>query len=94
MRFILGWTFLWLAGGPLPAFAQIPTPLPPGAAVWLKCEGNIQDATVNLVGIPQNGADFAPGIVGQATRLDGIDGHIVFPNPLTLDLQNALTIEE
>lgn len=44
-------------------------------------------------GTPQNGATFAPGEVGQAFNLDGVDDFVNVPNAPNLTPTNAITVD-
>ena len=43
---------------------------------WYQAEGNAVDAVGGYHGVLQNGATFAPGRVGQAFNLDGVDDFV------------------
>jgi hypothetical protein len=43
---------------------------------WYPGDGNAADIVENIDGALRNGAAFAPGMVGQAFNLDGVDDHV------------------
>ncbi|MEQ1921297.1 MAG: LamG-like jellyroll fold domain-containing protein [Pyrinomonadaceae bacterium] len=53
---------------------------PDGMAAWYPAQNNANDTVGGNNGQAQNGATFAPGKVGQAFDLDGIDDEITAPN--------------
>ena len=61
------------------AVAQICVQPPEGLVSWWPGEGDASDIVGNNHGMRQNGATFAPGMVGQAILLDGIDGYVRCP---------------
>jgi hypothetical protein len=68
---------------------------PAGLVGWWPGQGNANDRASGNNGAPQNGAGFAPGLVGQAFQLDGLDDAVLFPNTRlgVLDITNqALTV--
>src|SRR5437764_3427761 len=67
-----------------PALTPTPTCVPPpsGMVSWWPGDGNPNDIRGSNNGTLQGGATFAPGEVGQAFSLDGIDDRIdVADNP-------------
>jgi uncharacterized delta-60 repeat protein len=54
-------------------------PAPPNMVGWYRSENTAADETHNADGSAMNGAGYAPGMVGQAFSLDGVDDHIVAP---------------
>ncbi|MBM4429340.1 MAG: PKD domain-containing protein, partial [Chloroflexi bacterium] len=52
---------------------------PSGMVSWWPGEGNAWDIAGPNHGVLYNGATFAPGKVGQAFVLDGVDGYVAFP---------------
>jgi hypothetical protein len=52
------------------------TPPPPNMASWWPGDGNANDIQGSNNGTLQNGATFAPGMVGQAFSFDGIDDYV------------------
>jgi hypothetical protein len=65
---------------------------PTGLVSWWKAEGNAQDIAGTNQGILRNGADFAPGKVGQAFSLNGTTAYIEIPDNPTLR-PASLTLE-
>jgi hypothetical protein len=65
-------------------FAQCVVP-PSGLISWWPGEGNALDIQGSNHGTLQNGATFAPGLVGQAFSLDGVDDHILIQNSPSLN---------
>jgi hypothetical protein len=55
---------------------------PDGVVSWWPGDGNTYDITGGNHGKLQNGAMFAPGKVGQAFSLDGVDDYITFGNTI------------
>lgn len=70
-----------------------PLVLPSGAVSWWPAEGNAQDVVGPNHGTPQNGADYAAGIVGQAFQLDGSNDLILAPHHSSLVYADKVTIE-
>jgi hypothetical protein len=66
--------------------------VPTGLISWWKAEGNAQDVAGTNQGILRNGADFAPGKVGQAFSLNGTTAYIEIPDNPTLR-PASLTLE-
>jgi concanavalin A-like lectin/glucanase superfamily protein len=58
------------------AQTQTCTPPPGGMVSWWPGDGNANDIQGSNNGTLQNGATFAPGIVGQAFTFDGIDDYV------------------
>jgi Concanavalin A-like lectin/glucanases superfamily len=66
------------------AHAQTCVPPPPGLVAWYPGDGNANDIQGGNNGTLQNGATFAPGEVGQAFSLDGVeDSVLVTQTPAT-----------
>lgn len=63
-----------LAGGQPPVRETLPRL--PGLIAWLPGDGNGDDIAGSRPGTPRGGAAFAPGLMGQAFRLDGVDDFI------------------
>ena len=75
---------LWLLT--LVASAQnAPVPLPAGCVAWWRGEGNAADSAGTHLGTALNGVAYAPGVVGQAFSLDGIDDLVAVTTPLDFD---------
>src|SRR5258705_7916697 len=52
---------------------------PPGIAAWYRAENNALDFQGVNNGTLENGITFAPGEVGQAFNLDGVDDSVLTP---------------
>ena len=75
-----------------PAAGQVLAP--PGLVAWWQAEGDANDAVGGNHGVLLGGASFAPGVVGQAFRLDGVDGWVSLANTATMDFGTGdFTIE-
>ena len=59
-----------------------PEPIPPPAGIvgWWPGDEDASDIVGGVNGTPQNGATFAPGLVGQAFSLDGSDDFVSLPD--------------
>jgi len=66
---------------------------PPGLVAWWSGDGHAQDSAGRHHGNGQGGVRFAPGVVGLAFSLDGIDDYIRVPHHDALNLTSGLTIE-
>jgi hypothetical protein len=66
---------------------------PAGLVSWWPGDGNADDIIGSNDGALQGGTTFAPGMVGQAFSLDGVDDSIRVPNHPSLNPARALTIE-
>src|SRR5207248_9700950 len=68
--------------------------VPPASSLvnWWKGEGNANDEIGASNGTLGGNATFAPGLVGQAFRVDGDGDSVLVGNPSSLQLQ-TLTIE-
>jgi uncharacterized repeat protein (TIGR01451 family) len=64
----------------------------PGPVAWFRAEGDATDSAGGNNGTLQNGATFAPGQVGQAFLVDGLDDYVTVPDSPALRPVN-LTIE-
>jgi len=60
-------------------------------AQW-SAEGDARDAFGGHEGRPSSGADFAPGMVGQAFALYGEDSYVRIPHLPSLDLRGSFTL--
>ena len=66
---------------------------PSNLLVWLPGDNNGLDIQSGNVGALQNGATFAPGKVGQAFRLDGVDDRVEIPDSPSVSPTGALSID-
>ena len=67
---------------------------PPSDLVsWWPGDGNPNDVVDGNPGTLQNGASFAPGLVGQAFSLDGIDDYVLVPDSLNLEITDVITLD-
>ena len=66
---------------------------PPGLTNFWPGDGNANDVAGGVAGTLQNGATFAPGEVGQAFSLDGVDDYVSVPDAPSLNPTNAITVE-
>jgi uncharacterized repeat protein (TIGR01451 family) len=77
-------------------FTQVATgacvPPPPDLVSWWPGDGNANDIGDGNDGTPQNGATFAPGMVGQAFSFDGVDDVVVVPDSPNLNFNPASPI--
>jgi hypothetical protein len=65
---------------------------PPGLVSWWPGDGNALDLIGGNDGARRNGAGFAPGLVGEAIHLDGIDDFVEVPDSPSLTL-SSLTLD-
>jgi uncharacterized repeat protein (TIGR01451 family) len=68
-------------------------PPPSGMVSWWPGDGNTNDILGGNNGTLQNGATFAPGMVGQAFSFDGVNGYVEIPNSPTLNTPTAITLD-
>lgn len=66
---------------------------PSGLVAWWPGDGNATDIQGGNNGLLQNGATFAPGTVGQAFRLDGVDDYVTIPSSPDLNPTSTTTLE-
>lgn len=59
--------------------------VPADIVSWFRAEGDALDFVDGNHGTLQNGTDFAPGLVGQAFRFDGVDDFVEVPDAANLD---------
>lgn len=64
-----------------------------GLVAWWQAEGDANDSLGRHHGTLQNGAAFAPGMVGQGFLLDGVNDWVGIPDAPGLDLTNEISIE-
>ncbi len=67
-------------------------PLAPAAVAQWSGEGDAGDAVSGHGGQVQAGATFAPGLVGQAFHLDGVDDFIRVPHAAELNPQGSFSL--
>jgi hypothetical protein len=78
--------------GVLPAAGQVLAPS--DLVAWWRAEGNANDSVGTNHGTMLGGAGFAPGAVGQAFRLDGVDDWVSIANTAAMDFGTGdFTIE-
>ena len=65
-----------------PFFVRCSINGPPVA--WWPGEGNADDIVGGNHGTLNNGATFAPGVIGQAFSFDGVDDYVVLERPVSL----------
>ena len=65
---------------PTTAHAQSCVEAPEGLISWWPGDGDANDIEGNNDGTLQGGATFAPGKVGQAFNLDGVDDYVSIPD--------------
>lgn len=73
--------------------AQTCTPAPNGLAGWWPGDDNAIDLQGGSPGSLVNGATYAPGKVGKAFSVDGIDDYIAIPHSAAFNIQDAITID-
>lgn len=66
---------------------------PSGLVSWWPGDGNADDIKDGNPGMLMNGAMFAPGVVDQTFRFDGIDDFVKVPKAANLDMTNQVTID-
>src|SRR6266850_4329614 len=66
---------------------------PTGMISWWPGEGNADDIQDGNNGTLVGGATFAPGMVGQAFSLDGVNDWVEAPDADNLDLSSQITID-
>ena len=64
-----------------------------GPVSWWAAEGNASDLADSNQGTLENGASFAPGMLGQSFNFDGVNDHVAVPDATNLDFTTALTVE-
>jgi len=73
--------------------AQSCVPPPTGLVAWWPGDGDANDLAGENDGTLEGGATFAPGMVGQAFSLDGVDDYVSVPDDPSLNLGAGLTVE-
>lgn len=68
-------------------------PAPPGLIAWWSGDGHAQDYAGASHGALMNGVSFAPGLVGQAFSLDGVDDYVRVQHRDVLNPKGVITIE-
>jgi len=66
---------------------------PDGLVGWWSGEGSADDLVGTNQGNLMEGADFAPGMVGQAFNLDGEEDYVQIPTSSSLSITGAITVE-
>lgn len=66
-------------------------PAPSGLIAWWSSDGTTLDVVGTNNGVLQNGATYAPGIVGQAFSLDGIDDFVEIASSAALNFAPGST---
>jgi choice-of-anchor C domain-containing protein len=79
-----------LLGEPPPPPQCVPAPA--GLVAWWRDEGTMDDAAGGNPGVPQNGAGYTAGKVGQGMLLDGVDDEVLIPASPGLNVQ-SFTVE-
>jgi hypothetical protein len=69
------------------------TPPPAGMVGWWAADNNALDIRSGSNGLPQNGATFAPGKVGQAFSFDGVDDFVQVEDSPAISVTGSLTID-
>ena len=64
-----------------------------GNVSWLRAEGNANDSVTSTSGTLVNGATYAPGKVGQAFSLNGVNQYVSVPQTGSQQLTNDFTVE-
>src|SRR5213592_4188082 len=77
----------------LPLQAPVCVTAPMGMISWWPGEGNADDIQDGNNGTLVGGATFAPGMVGQAFSLDGVNDWVEAPDADNLDLSSQITID-
>ncbi|MCC7263610.1 MAG: hypothetical protein IT369_13925, partial [Candidatus Latescibacteria bacterium] len=67
-------------------------PQSPGRIAWWRAEGDARDETGAHPGTLVGGVDFAPGLAGQAFRLDGTSGYIRVANAPDLNFRGSFSL--
>jgi len=86
---LLAAVVLSMTGGSSDLLAQECLPAPDGLVAWWPGDGNAIDIQDGNHGTLRNGAGFAPGKVGQAFSLDGIDDFVEVPDAPVLDFASG-----
>ncbi len=74
------------------ATAPLPASVPTGVAAWWRAEGDAADSLGTTPGL-STGFQLAPGLVGQAFDLDGVDQCVTVPSTAALNPSGSFTIE-
>ena len=73
--------------------APVCTPPPAGMMSWWPGDGDASDIKGGNHGTLQNGATFAPGMVGQAFSFDGVNAFVEIPNSAPFNPGGAFTVD-
>jgi hypothetical protein len=86
---------IYQAGSAGTCRSQSPSCVQPAADLvsWWPADGDVEDFVGMNVGALVNGATFAPGFVGQAFSLDGVNDFIEIPDAPNLNFSSAITIQ-
>jgi hypothetical protein len=63
-------------------------PAPPGLIAWWPGDGHCKDIVGNRNGVALNGADYAPGLIGQAFRVNGKNQYFSIASAAKLSFTN------
>ena len=81
-------------GSQLATADQVCFPPPAGMVSWWPGDGDATDIQGGNNGTLTNGATFAPGLVGQAFSLDGVDDSVDMGDPFSLNVSgDQLTLD-
>ena len=69
------------------------TPAPSGLVSWWTGDGDARDRVGTNNGTLLNGASFAPGKVGRAFSLDGVNDYVIIPNSSSLNPAGGFSID-
>jgi hypothetical protein len=69
------------------------TPPPSGLVAWCPGDGNAVDVTSGGSGTVQNGASYAPGLVGQCFNFDGVNQWVSPPPGDLSNIRDNFTME-
>jgi subtilase family serine protease len=90
---ILVLSLILITTAPRTQHAQSCASPPSGLVAWWAGDGNANDIQGGNNGTLQNGATFAPGMVGQAFSFDGVSGYVEIPDSPSLNPPIAITLD-